>query len=67
MAISRKVYRQGNSCVISFPRWILEQIGAELGSKVEIIPYPGRMLTITVEREGVGPEKKTVDSTEPQA
>jgi antitoxin component of MazEF toxin-antitoxin module len=51
MAIIRRVYRQGNSHVISIPAYMLRDIAVGRGSKVRIESIPGRM--ITVERAAV--------------
>lgn len=57
MGIIRRVYRQGNSAVVSIPRYMWSDIDSDLGSYVEIDSYPGRMLTITHSRK----EKQAVN------
>jgi len=66
MGISRRIYRQGNSAVVSVPRWMWGQIGADLGDRVEIEGVPGRMLTITLLEKGVVPERKNQIASERQ-
>ncbi len=34
--IRKRIYLQGNSCVISLPRYLLEELGARLGDSMEI-------------------------------
>lgn len=66
MGIVRRVYKQGNSAVISVPKYVWGQIGAEIGSQVEIEIYTGRMLTITLFRKGVVAEAQEEKQTESQ-
>lgn len=54
MAVKRKIWKQGNSLVISLPDWMLEQNGIAKGDKVDVDCYPGQMITITKERERQG-------------
>lgn len=48
MSINRRVYKQGNSAVISIPRWLWGEIGADIGAVVEVVGYPGQMITVTL-------------------
>ena len=34
--IRKRIYQQGNSCVVSIPRYMLEELGARLGDSLEI-------------------------------
>lgn len=34
--IRKRIYQQGNSCVVSIPRYMLEELGARLGDYLEI-------------------------------
>lgn len=39
------MYRQGNSLVVSFPAWMLEQIGVVRGDVIGLEVYPGQWIT----------------------
>lgn len=46
MPIMRRVYKQGNSLVVSIPLWMLEEIGAKRGDPVNIMVVAKKKITI---------------------
>ena len=58
MSIIRRIYKQGNSQVISVPQYMWALIGAELGDKIEIEGVPGKRLEITLREKGGNTEVK---------
>lgn len=51
MSVRRKLWKQGNSLVVSLPDWMLEQNGLKRGDYVDVDCYPGQMITLTRPRE----------------
>jgi len=43
--IRKRIYVQGNSIVVGFPRYLLEEVGARIGDSFEIrVVGPGKMM-----------------------
>ena len=59
MSIIRRIYKQGNSLVISVPAYVWSDIDAELGDRVEIRGLNGIRLEISFYEKGVATEVKT--------
>lgn len=59
MSIIRRIYKQGNSQVISVPSYMWGDIGAVLGDKVEIRSLSGIRLEVSFYKKGVATEVKT--------
>ena len=64
--MARKVFRTGNSAVVSLPPDVLEAVGLELGDSVTVIADPERRRIIVSPAEAVLPDVradflKTVD------
>lgn len=47
MAVYRKIYKSGNSVVISLPAWLLEQHGLEVGDYFIMKSSPGVGVQLT--------------------
>lgn len=42
----RRIYKQGNSWVLSIPTWMLDQQGIGPREKVGVESYPGQWITV---------------------
>ncbi|MCK5614433.1 hypothetical protein KAR91_71875 [Candidatus Pacearchaeota archaeon] len=52
MAMFRRIFKQGNSAVITIPLYLLEQQGVEIGDYFKLDSYPNQMLTLTPVTKG---------------
>ena len=59
MSIIRRIYKQGNSLVISVPAYMWGEIRAELGDKVEIRSLSNIRLEVSFYEKGVATEVKS--------
>ena len=47
MPVHRKIYKSGNSVVISLPGWLLEQHGVGIGDSFVMVSQPGVGIQLT--------------------
>ena len=58
MVIHRRIYRQGNSRVISLPAWLLGGMNCDVGDKVQLESTAGGVVTMTKAEEVQTEEKE---------